>query len=63
MNKVFATKYKRGDRVRILSNIGKQLENDRVGKVTNVDGWYINIRLNKSKAIVERYPNEIEKLT
>ena len=60
---IFTTPYKRGDRVRILSNIGKQLENDRVGTITNIDGWYVDIKLDKSKAIVERYPNEIERLT
>ncbi|KKK77846.1 hypothetical protein LCGC14_2849480 [marine sediment metagenome] len=54
--------WKKGKRCRILSDIGKELNDDRVGTVINVDGAYILIELDKSKAHVERYPNEITEI-
>lgn len=53
---------KKDMRVRILSDIGKELADDRIGTITEVNGAYIYIQLDKSKAIVERYPNEITQL-
>lgn len=54
--------WEKGKRCRILSDIGKELNDDRVGTVINVDGGYILIELDKSKAHVERYPNEITEI-
>jgi len=51
-----------GQPVRILSYIGEELNDDRIGVIEKIDGGYIDIRLNKSKALVERYPNEITEL-
>ncbi len=51
-----------GTRVRILNDIGKDLNDDRVGKVVNVDGAYILVELDKSKVQVERYPNELTEI-
>lgn len=56
---MFSGGYKKDQRVRILSDIGKELNDDRVGTIINVNGAYILIELDKSKAHVERYPNEI----
>lgn len=49
-------------RVRILSDIGKELNDDRIGTIVDIDGAYILIELDKSKVHVERYPNEITEL-
>ena len=51
-----------GDKVRILSDIGEDLNDDRIGTITNIDGAYILIELDKSKVEVEQYPNEITKI-
>lgn len=50
-----------GETVKILDNIGADLENDRVGTVESRDGEYIFVRLNKSGVLCERYPCELEK--
>lgn len=49
-----------GDTVRVLSFIGKEFEDDKIGTIRHRDGAYIYIRLLKSKVEIERYPNEIE---
>lgn len=54
--------FKVGQRVRILSDIGKELNEDRVGTIEKIDGGYIDIRTDKLKALVERYPNEITEI-
>jgi len=51
-----------GDKVRILTDIGEDLNDDRVGTITNINGAYILIELDKSKVEVEQYPNEITKI-
>ena len=56
---LFSEGFRKGQRVRIISDIGKDLEDDRVGTITNVNGAYILIETDKNKVIVERYPNEI----
>ena len=48
-----------GEKVRITNSIGKDLDDDRRGRVVGVDGYYVLIRLNKSSVVVERYPNEL----
>lgn len=54
--------FKVGQRVRILSDIGKELNEDRVGTIEKINGGYIDIRTDKLKALVERYPNEITEI-
>ncbi len=52
-----------GEEVEIINFIGKEFENDKVGKVISRDGDYILIELNKSKVVVERYPCELREIT
>lgn len=59
---LFSEGCKKGQRVRILTNIGKELADDRIGTIINVDGAYILIEVDKSKAHIECYPNEITEL-
>lgn len=54
--------WKVGKRARILSDIGKELKDDRDGTVVYVDGAYVLIELDKSKVHVERYSCEITEL-
>lgn len=49
-----------GDTVKILNDIGKELADDKYGEVIARDGEYIDIRLNKSNVVVERYICELE---
>lgn len=55
--------YEVGDTVEVLNDIGKDFKNDKVGEITNVDGYYILIELVKSKVEIECYPNEIKNLS
>ncbi len=48
-----------GEEVEIINLVGKEFENDKVGKVISRDGEYILIKLNKSKVVVERYRCEL----
>jgi hypothetical protein len=59
---MFSGGFKKGMQVRILNDIGKELADDRIGTIEKVDGAYIYIKLDKSKAVVERYPNEITEI-
>ena len=50
------------ERVRILNDIGKEFEDDKIGTVKYRDGDYIMIKLDKSGVLVERYPSEIDSI-
>lgn len=49
-----------GDTVKILNDIGKEFDDDRIGEVIGRDGEYIDIRLKKSNVLIERYICELE---
>ena len=52
------------DMVEIINknNLHPDLRDDTIGKIENIDGAYILVRLNDSGVIVEVYPNEIRKI-
>jgi len=51
-----------GDEVEVINFIGKEFEDDKIGKVISRDGDYILVKLNKSKIVVERYPCELQEI-
>ena len=49
-------------KIKVKENLPLSLRNDTIGIITNINGNYINVRLNKSKITFELYPCELEKL-
>ena len=49
-------------KIKVKENLPLELRNDTIGTITNINGDYINVRLNKSKITFEFYPCELEKL-
>lgn len=52
----------KGDTVKVLVPTHSDFHNDKIGVVTNRDGEYILVKLNKSGVECEHYPCEIEVL-
>ena len=48
-----------GETVRIINDIGADLNSDRIGIVESRDGDYILVRLNKSSVLCDCYPCEL----
>jgi len=47
-------------KVKVLRFIDKDLNDDKIGTITERDGDYIYVELEKSKVVIECYPNELE---
>ena len=58
----FSGGIKKGDKVQVLTFIGEDFKDDRIGKVVNVDGAYILVKLHVSGVVCELYPNELKVL-
>ena len=55
--------YNVGDMVKVIRiDLHKDFKDDRIGTIKHIDGYYNDIELNKSKVIIEAYPNEFEVL-
>ncbi len=56
-------KFKKGDKIEIISNIPFPLKNKKrpfTGRVVNVDGAYILVKPTYKRWTAEFYPNEIK---
>ncbi len=61
--KELVTRIKKGDTVEIIGNIPFKLKNKSrplLGKVTHVDGSYIDVRPKYQRFICEFYPSELK---